>query len=235
MNKTQIKPSLIILPGWGGNDMLWQHQVHHLNDIANVSVLAVANRDTIDQMAEEVLKKSETNLILVGHSIGGWIAQYLAIHFPERISKLILVSTWTGLSNLELVHFFTKALKQLKSNQRDELLDEVRQNLIYQQHKEGEELLQLVKTSQAQFPTEGLINQTLAEMNSQDTVASLHQIQCPTLLVYGRQDPFFTLGEQEAIKATIPHAKLALIEECGHLPSIERPQALTALIRLWVV
>lgn len=234
MNKPQTKPSLIILPGWGGNEILWQHQVKHLSDIIDVRVLVITDCDAVDKMAEEVLENSPDNLILVGHSLGGWVAQFLAIHFPERINRLILVSTWTGRSNPELKHFFVEALKRLKNNQRDELLDEIRTNLIYQHHPEKAALLQLIKMSQSQFPTEGLINQTLAEMNSGDTITNLHKIKCPTLLIYGRQDPFFTLAEHEAMKAEIPHARLAIIEGCAHLPSIESPQTLTAEILYFI-
>lgn len=234
MNKTRTKPSLIILPGWGGNEMLWQHQIEHLQDIIDVRVITVTTADTIDKMAEAVLNDAPGNFSVVGHSIGGWVAQFLAIHFPEKINKLILVSTWTGQSMPDLNNFFIKALQCLKNNQRAELLKEVTSNLFYQYHTEKKALLNLVEKSQARFPTEGLINQLLAEMNSRDTVGSLHKIKCPTLLIYGHQDPFFTLKEQEAIKTKIPRAKLAVIEECGHMPSIERPQALTALIRLWL-
>lgn len=54
------------------------------------------------------------------------------------------------------------------------------------------------------------------------------------MVIHGRQDSFFTLAEQQLIASNIPNAKLTIIEDCGHMMHVEQPQAVNALLRLWV-
>lgn len=228
------KQKLIILPGWSGNEMLWEHQLTNLKDICDPKVLVITNQNTVEKMAEEVVKRTPEKFILAGHSLGGWVAQSIASKYPERIRRLILMATWTGASSSDFIDFLKQSLKRIENNEREALLDEIRPNLIYQARTNKKELFALIKSAQSQFPTEGLINQTLAEINSPDTASLLHKINCPTLIIHGREDSFFSLEEQELMRDKIPQAKLTIIEECGHMLSIERPQAVTDLIRLWV-
>jgi pimeloyl-ACP methyl ester carboxylesterase len=59
-------------------------------------------------------------------------------------------------------------------------------------------------------------------------------IRCPTLVIAGRQDAIFPVAEHEFIAAQIAGARLAIIEDCGHGAPLERPQAVTALLRYWL-
>lgn len=225
------KQQLIILPGWGGNEILWQHQCNNLKDIVDLETVVITNHDTVEKMADAVIAQAPESFVLVGHSLGGLVAQHIAIKYPQKVSRLILLATWTGLSSPELILFFKKMLQRLMNSEQEALLNEIRPSLIYQSHKNKDELLKQIKFSQSKFPLEGLINQTKAEINAIDTTAALHKIQCPTLIIYGRQDAFFTLEVQGNIAKNIPHAELAIIEKCGHMLSIEQPETVTALIR----
>ncbi|MBA2655790.1 MAG: alpha/beta hydrolase [Tatlockia sp.] len=228
------KQNLIILPGWAGNKMLWQHQCKSLRDIVNAKVIEISDQETVAKMASAVIKQAPDRFILVGHSLGGWVAQHIAINFPERVSKLVLLGTWTGDSKPELISLFKTLLQRIRNGETKEVLDELRPGIVHPQHRKNSRLLQLIKKSQNQFPITGLINQTLVEINGGDTSPYLHKIICPTLIIHARQDPFFSLKIQKLIKSKIPHAKLTIIEDCGHMIQIEQPQALSALLRLWI-
>ncbi|VEB38038.1 lipolytic protein [Legionella cherrii] len=95
-------------------------------------------------------------------------------------------------------------------------------------------LMSTLFEGQAKFPKQGFLNQTRAMLNSQSTTAQLHQIVCPTLIMYGRQDSAFTLESQQSMKEAIPSAKLAIIEDCGHMLHVEQPQAVTSLLKFWL-
>ncbi len=229
-----IKQNLIILPGWAGNEMLWQHQCEALKDLVELKVIVITNQDTVIKMADAVLKQAPEKFILVGHSLGGWVAQHLAINFPEHLSKLVLLGTWTGNSKPELINLFKTMLHRIRNGEREQVLEELRPGIVHPDRRNDHTLLELIKNSQNQFPIEGLINQTLVEINGGDTTANLDKIACPTLIIQGRQDPFFPLEIQQGIASKIPHAKLTIIEDCGHMIPVEQPQALSALLRLWI-
>ena len=68
-----------------------------------------------------------------------------------------------------------------------------------------------------------------------DSRPMLPQVACPTLVLCGRQDAISTLEMHVEMADAIPGARLAVVEECGHLASLERPHATTALMRDWLV
>jgi pimeloyl-ACP methyl ester carboxylesterase len=228
------KQKLIILPGWGGNEELWQHQCRYLADIAESKVIVVMDRDTIDQMADAVLAQMPDQVVLVGHSMGGWLAQHIAIKAPARVLKLILLATWTGASPPTLISTFKSFLKRIENGEQEKLFDEIRPTIVHPERINDRQLMNIIKESQKKFPKEGLIHQTKVEINGGDTTPLLHLIRASTLVIHARQDAFFSLEEHEKIARKIPHATLTIIENCGHMPQVEKPEAVTALMRLWI-
>jgi pimeloyl-ACP methyl ester carboxylesterase len=77
--------------------------------------------------------------------------------------------------------------------------------------------------------------QAMVALKRYDSLPDLHRVGCPTLVIHGRQDGTFSLAEHEAIADAIPKAKLAVVEECGHESPLEQPQAVTALLRQWLL
>jgi pimeloyl-ACP methyl ester carboxylesterase len=77
------------------------------------------------------------------------------------------------------------------------------------------------------------LRQQHAIMSRPDSRPDLPSIAAPTLVICGRQDALTPLEKSEEMAAAIPGARLAVIEECGHLATMEQPQAVTALMRLW--
>ena len=71
-------------------------------------------------------------------------------------------------------------------------------------------------------------------IDAYDSRACLPKVQCPTLVIAGRGDVLFSLDEHKFLAAQIPGARLAVIEDCGHAAPLERPQAVTALLRYWL-
>jgi len=81
---------------------------------------------------------------------------------------------------------------------------------------------------------EAFLRQQRAIMARPDSRPLLPMITVPTMVICGRQDALTPLDRSEEMAAAIPAAKLAVIEECGHLSTMERPHAVTALMRLWL-
>ena len=67
-------------------------------------------------------------------------------------------------------------------------------------------------------------------MNRPDSRHDL-SIHCPTVVICGRQDGLTPLADSEEMAEKIPRAKLVVIEDCGHLPTMERPRAVSAVLR----
>ncbi|MFN7195809.1 MAG: alpha/beta fold hydrolase, partial [Hylemonella sp.] len=73
-----------------------------------------------------------------------------------------------------------------------------------------------------------------ALLHRPDAGALLRTIRCPTLVLTGRDDGWSTPAQHEAMAAAIPGARLVLVEDCGHMCTLEQPQAVSQALRDWL-
>ncbi|WP_392536995.1 alpha/beta fold hydrolase [Legionella sp. 227] len=229
-----MKHKLIIVPGWGGTEKLWEYQCQHLADIADSSVKYFFDIETIEKMAEQLLAEAPEQFIICGHSLGGWVAQLVAIKAPHRVSHLVIMGSWTGDLDHGKRQYFERWQHEIENNNLENLLHEVNSTSVHPSRSNDKILMNTLFEGQAKFPKQGFLNQTRAMLNSQSTTAQLHQIVCPTLIMYGRQDSAFTLESQQSMTEAIPSAKLAIIEDCGHMLHVEQPEVVTSLLKFWL-
>ena len=95
------------------------------------------------------------------------------------------------------------------------------------------ELLTTFKEIQNSAPKEGLINQVLTDLEGKDTTSYLRKIQCRSLLIHGKQDSFYQ-HNMNILKSQIPNNDFIEVDHCGHLLPMERPEAVSSLIELWL-
>ncbi|MFC6673451.1 alpha/beta fold hydrolase [Marinobacterium aestuariivivens] len=76
--------------------------------------------------------------------------------------------------------------------------------------------------------------QIVALLHRPDATAQLGEIDCPTLLLCGREDCWSPLARHEEMASLIPGSRLEVIEDAGHMSTMERPQAVTSAIRDWL-
>lgn len=62
----------------------------------------------------------------------------------------------------------------------------------------------------------------------------LPALRCPTLVLTGRDDSWSHPAQHEAMRAAIPNAGLTIIEHCGHMCTLEQPQAVSAALAGWL-
>jgi len=82
--------------------------------------------------------------------------------------------------------------------------------------------------------TDVFIRQETAIMNRIDSRPHLPTIRCPTLILCGREDKPSPLSLHEEMAALIPGSELRVIERCGHLSTLERPDEVNAALRVWL-
>jgi pimeloyl-ACP methyl ester carboxylesterase len=169
-------------------------------------------------------------LILFGHSLGGWIALRVATMHPERVSRLILVDAMgVDLPSAPALDLHT-------------LDEESFAKAVFGR-------LGLIATAQAygfgaewenvrrgpefewQWKDRGLVaNLVQGPCGDPELTHKVQALSAETLLVWGRLDGIVPLQHGEILRATLPHAKLDVIDRCGHLPMIEKPEIFRRLL-----
>lgn len=227
-----MKETLILLPGLGSTEVNWQHQTQFLDELFDVRVLVMDQPLSRAELVDAFLEQAPETFYLAGHSYGGWLAQVIAATVPQRVKKLMLLNTLAR-NNPEHIGLLEIFKANLKQNLLSESLDANLPNIVYRERLGEPVLVESIQNMLKDFAPDSYLNQVQAMIDDYPTTDLLPKISAPTLVVDGRQDKLFPPGESEFIASQIPHARHTLIEECSHMSPMERPQAVTSLMRLW--
>ena len=228
------KTPLIFLPGLLCDAALWAHQTEHLRDIADSVVMDLTQQESIKDMAAHVLNLAPQRFALVGLSMGGYVAQEVMRQAPDRVQKLALVNTSARPDTPETAERRKGLVEIAQLGKFRGVTPKLLPMLVHPDRLKDDALCQTVLSMAERTGREAFVRQQTAIMGRIDGRPSLAMIQAKTLVITGRQDALTPPEHAEEMVKAIPQAKLALLEDCGHLSPLEHPQAVTALLRMWL-
>lgn len=158
---------------------------------------------------------------IVGHSMGSFIAQRVAIDYADRVTRLILIGSAPSATNKEGILEFLEVVGTLE--------DPIDRTFVYEFQSStllnpvSDEFLETVVSESMKVPAR-VWKKALIGLSKIDHSDLLRQISAPTLIVWGDHDDFFTLEEQETIVSRIPNSTFNLYRETGHGLHWEKPQ-----------
>lgn len=220
----------ILIPGFMLEETLWDDMITAFATPQAFIRVSLKGDLDMDGLVEKVAAETTGRSVLVGFSLGGYVARAFALKFPERVAALILIAT-----SLRPDTSAQQAMKQAavaaSSNKpfRGLSLSAIRRSL-HPSHAFDNALIDRIRAMGV-----GLGHQTFAAQidlgrKRGDTCA----IQCPTLIVAGRDDALRSLEEAEELRDAIPGAELRIIEDTGHMIPLEQPARLASVIEKWL-
>ena len=159
---------------------------------------------------------------LVGDSSGGLIAQRVALDYPHRVSRLVLIGSPSTLVNNEAVMEFGKEMLTLEDPISPEFVREFVLGTIH--HPVPEEFLERVVSESLKVPAHVWRDYYQGVVLTVDDTPRLSEISTPTLILWGEEDALLPREEQEWRAAAIPNATLRVYPETGHLAHWVRPE-----------
>jgi len=224
---------ITLLPGLACDAELWRDQVPALSALHPLRVADVHTRfATLPQMAAALLAEQPGELILCGTSMGGMLALEVQRQAPQRIKALALLATSARADTPELIQLRSDAIRLFEQGRMREVLQA---NLAFAFDPANEAKLASAYLSMIERAGAAqLIAQNRAVMARPDSRPLLAGIRCPVLVVCGRSDLLTPPEHSLEIAAAIPGARLALIEDCGHLLTWEQPGQVNRLLADWL-
>ena len=236
------KEPLVMLPGLMCDEAVWIHQRRGLAALADTYVPQYHDVDTITAMAAKVLAEAPfEDFSLAGHSMGGRVALEIMRLAPQRVRRLALLDT--GYEALD-----PGAPGQDEQARRLALLGYARQHgmremgksiwapgMVHPNHLQSplfEEILDMIaRRSPDEFEA-----QIKALLGRPDATPVLQSLACPTFIICGRQDDWSPLSRHEVMCSLVPApvASLHVIEDSGHMSTMEQPDAVTAVLTQWL-
>ncbi|KAA0685778.1 alpha/beta fold hydrolase [Azospirillum brasilense] len=226
---------LILLPGMPLDAALWEHQTNHLAEVAEPTVGDLTGHDSVAALAAAVLAQAPARFALTGLSMGGYVAFEIMRQAPERVAKLALLDTSARPDTPEQTATRQDAVRLVAQGRLRQVVAAGMPRLVHPDRAADITLVESVQAQAQRVGADGYARQQTAIMNRPDSRPGLGAIACPTLVLCGRQDAITPPALHEEMAEGIPGARLALIEDCGHLSAMEQPQAVTALLRQWLL
>ena len=209
---------------------LWTDMVPGLTELGAVHYGNVYEDSSLDGMAQRVLDAAPERFVLVGFSMGGFVARVLALMAPERVTGVAFIATSARGYSDEEIERRKAALRDGRPRQRA-----APRSTALGLHPDREHdpvLLERLRGMQRRLGRE--VHARQAALARPDGYADLERIACPSLVVACRQDRLRSFAETERMARHLPSTRFAIIEDCGHMAPLERPRELTALLAGWI-
>jgi pimeloyl-ACP methyl ester carboxylesterase len=236
MNKT----ALLLVPGMICSPRLYADQVAALSGAADIVVpdwrrapLAIwddwesAARWVVDQMPAD-------KFALAGLSLGGMLAVEIMQFAAERVTKLALLDTGVRGQN-EAERAIRRARIRLADEGHFELVLGLQMARFIPAYRlPDKKLVDAVMAMCGEIGVEIYKRQEALAAIRVDRRPDLPKIKCPTIVVCGRDDAATPLFLSEEMAAAIKGSELIVIEQCGHLITMEKPEETNAILRKWL-
>ena len=219
--------SLVFLHGLMGGVSNWAGSLEHFQGSCKLLPVAFklygddAPQHDLNTLTEHALNQMDLmrmdKAVIFGNSMGGQIALNIALTAPERVAGLVLAGS-AGL--LERGYTNDTPLRPSREYIRKRV-EEVFHNPIHATEELVDEVYRIFKVTRNKLRIVRLAR-TLKMCNMHDC---LPKIDIPVLLIWGREDLITPLSVAETFAERLPNARMVVLDDCGHVPNIEEPEA----------
>jgi len=229
------KIPLVLVPGLLCDAQLWRSQAENLGDIADIWIADHTRSETMSGVAHDLLADAPfAQFALAGLSMGGYIALEIMRQAPQRVARLALLDTAAGAERAEQTQQRMAFIAVARNGEFPKVTDILLPFLLHPSRLSERPLTDIVKSMARNIGQEAFERQQHAIISRSDSTGLLPTISCPTLVLCGRQDERTPLARHEEIANAIRGARLEVIENCGHLSTLERPAEVNAALRRWL-
>ena len=223
---------LVLLPGFMCDADMWSDMRSALSALGRAQFGNVFEDDTLEGMARRVLEAAPPRFVLIGFSMGGFVARVTALMAPERVRGIVFIATSARGSTSEEDAYKARRLAALGKPGSRAPRPEAAARALHPDRERDPVLLERLRAMSRRLGREVRARQ-LAVVR-RDGYADLESIACPALVVACRQDRLRRFEETERMARHLPHARFEVIEDCGHMAPMERPAELGAILSDWI-
>ena len=230
---------LLLVPGLMCNEAVWAPVMPLLARAATCQVVDHGAANSLPQMAEQLLHHAPARFALAGHSMGARVALEVFRQAPERVTRIALLDT----GYLPLA---AGEAGEQEKNKRYQLLHVARtqgvrsmarvwvQGMVHPQRLSDMDLIESIVHMFERKTPEIFEAQIQALLDRPDARSVLQSLNVPTLIACGDQDAWAPLAQHQAMHALVPHARLSVFADAGHMAPMEQAHAVADALLQWL-
>ncbi|WP_170333362.1 alpha/beta fold hydrolase [Ruegeria arenilitoris] len=225
---------LVFLPGMMCDARLFGPQINALSGSRPLMTFPLLGQESIELIASEILENAPPVFALSGLSMGGIVAMEILRQAPDRVERLALLDTNPLAETDEVKARRGPQIEAVRDGRlRQVMRDEMKPNYLADGPRQGA-ILDLCMEMAMGLGPEVFLCQSKALMNRADQSETLLNYQGTALVLCGREDGLCPVERHELMHDLLPNSTLEIIEDAGHLPTLEKPDETTAALIRWL-
>ena len=201
--------------------------------LSGVEMASVVGRgQSIAENVAQVLDAAPQRFIVLGTSFGARVALETTLAAPDRVMGLVVIGS--GPKGVADPAAGLKREARIRGGEFDTVVREMADMVSHLPAVRGPMTRQAFIDMAATTGAEVMANQAAAMARRIDVSDRLHEIRCPALMLWGREDKFSPAADGLAMANAMPNARYVEIAECGHFPTLEAPEETGSIIQHWL-
>lgn len=224
----------MLVPGLLCSAEVFAPQVAALWPYGPVTVASTLEGATMEEMAAAILAGAPPRFALAGISMGGYLCFEILRRAPERVVKLALIDTTARPDTPEQTANRRALVAQARAGDFEGVAMRSLTALLHPARQDDGVLRATNARMARAVGVEGFARQQEAILGRPDSRPSLAAIKAPTLIVVGEQDAVTPPDRAEEMAREIAGSRVVVAAECGHLSTLEQPQAVNQALIEWI-
>ena len=225
---------LVLIPGMMCDERLFGPQIDAFSMDCDLIFASITEEASVTKLAQRVLSQSPERFAVAGLSMGGIVAMEMLRIAPERIVRIALLDT-NPMAETEQVK--ATRVPQMMAVRDGKLATVMRDEMKPKYLAPGprrKNVLDLCMEMALDLGPHAVLRQSRALMDRPDQSETLRGSTIPSLILCGRYDKLCPITRHEYMASLMPHADFEVIEDAGHLPTLENPDATNRALARWL-
>lgn len=227
---------IYFIPGTMCDQHLWIDVWEELSPLIPAHIefihLPIPSLNTIDGITEYLSKKIPDNSFIVGFSLGGYLASDIALKFPTKIKKLLLVSNMSSALPEKENKERLRTIQWIDTNGYNGIPNKRINNLLSPYSNNNQHIRNVIRAMDKTLGKSVLLNQLKVTTQRENLLPQLMKLQCPIKFCVGDTDCLVKLEriQKQITQSTTKNKALQVIENSGHMLPLEQPKILARTI-----
>ncbi|MGH1367155.1 MAG: alpha/beta fold hydrolase [Maritimibacter sp.] len=229
-----MKEPILLIPGMMCDARVFEPQIKDLSREFTLQVAQVCQQESIREMAAEVLHHAPNRFALCGLSMGGIVAMEVLRRAPERVTRICLISTTPLAETPEQAVWREPQIVKAQAGKLQEAMDEALSPDNMFDGPRKEQVRATLREMGQEIGAKTFVRQSRALQKRPDAQKQLRMLRAPSLVLCGEHDKITPVKRHSFMAELIPYAELAVIDDAGHIPTLETPEKVNMALRAWM-
>ena len=225
---------ILLVPGLACSPRLYAAQLSSLWQFGPVTFADTRRGSSMGEIARQILDAAPPIFALAGLSMGGYIAFEIMRQAPQRVARLALLDTAARADRPDQTERRNVQAAMVRDGRFSEIPDLLFPLMVHADRQQDEELRRIFRQMCHENGADAFIQQQDAIKARPDSRPILAAISCPTLVLVGDGDQATPPDASREIAEGIRGARLVIVPDCGHLSTLEQPDAVTHALTEWI-